>query len=335
MKHQEEISEIRNMINTVNEKKYKDDMVEYSILRPYYTGLKMDIFVDSGAAYLRNHHEPILFVRDGYAGEISFVPVILSNSPYIPESYSFNSINRDDIESVFKFIVANLNGLMELANDDSSITKFTNSIQKVPSMVAETIVEMGQVKTEETGLPISVWLDEGSNPQHALRIKFFASNEQRQRNRFSEMSVEQNPQLFNLPKKVEIPSDYIDILKEYVKNNVELLYLLWKAYIDLQKDFLPNAVRIGDDKLPINARQDVVEMGLPMNGYRIVIDKNGKFNLRNSENKAYASMVWYDRIEKIYIPPVKNRLADVIINGIKYAVFPDNVLKPIQIKKKK
>lgn len=109
---------------------YKDDLIEYSILRPFHTGLKVDVFVDSGGAYLRNHHEPVLFVRDGYEGEQSFIPVVLSNTPFIPESYSFKKIVKDDIESVFVFIAANLSGLMDLANDESSITKFTSSIQK-------------------------------------------------------------------------------------------------------------------------------------------------------------------------------------------------------------
>ena len=113
--------------NVVN--KYPDDMIEYAAIWKWQSGLKVDVFADSGSAYKRNNHDPILFVRDGYHDEIRFVPIVLSPNPYIPTPYSCLRLSDDDLQSVYAFIKLNLKELMELAYDQITVTAFFNTLK--------------------------------------------------------------------------------------------------------------------------------------------------------------------------------------------------------------
>ena len=49
MKFKEEVKEIREMINAIDSHNaYNDDMIEYSTVQPIYSGLKFDVYVDTG-----------------------------------------------------------------------------------------------------------------------------------------------------------------------------------------------------------------------------------------------------------------------------------------------
>ena len=73
-------------------------------------------------------------------------------------------------------------------------------------------------------MPIILWIDEGTNPQHGMRIKFKASNEQMNTRRFTSMSISQNPQIFNPPQRYDITINDLQRIVAFVKaNEVNLL----------------------------------------------------------------------------------------------------------------
>lgn len=146
-KYKREIDEIREMMNTVKNTAYNDDMVEYSTIQPMYTGLNVDLFVDSGLAYKHNNHIPIVFVRDGYGKEENFMPISISQNPSLVTNNAPKIISREDLNSALIFIRSNYEGLLLLANDESSVSDFISNIKKYNQMVAEGIDELGQVKS--------------------------------------------------------------------------------------------------------------------------------------------------------------------------------------------
>ena len=184
---------ITQMIKEILEQYWLDDteeIKEFLWLRPAHTGLNVDIFVDGDGSYNRHGHCPLLFVRNGYDRSVSeFIPFSISERPTILNKSIDYNISYNDIFAVYDFIAANKSILMQLANKDIQHLSFLRSI-KVPSYVITenmtTIMEMATLRMSDSNLPMDVWLDESATFQeHAPRLKFRASNEQRTTREFS------------------------------------------------------------------------------------------------------------------------------------------------------
>ena len=102
--------------------------------------------------------------------------------------------------------------------------------------------EMATLYPKVSGLPTILWIDEGTNPQHGMRIKFKASDEQTNTRQFTSMSISQNPQIFNLPKKCSLSSKALQRITDFVKANE--INLLKVARQEMKfKDFLQVMIR--------------------------------------------------------------------------------------------
>ena len=142
---EEEVKEIREMINAVDSHNaYNDDMIEYSTVQPIYSGLKFDVYVDTGLAYIHNNHEPVVFVRDGSEKKNPLIPITVSLSPKVVGGVVPKNLKQEDVDSIFRFIVQNYEALILLAEDKLSITKFIDGITRVHKIVAESIEEMAK-----------------------------------------------------------------------------------------------------------------------------------------------------------------------------------------------
>ena len=151
MKFKEEVKEIREMINAIDSHNaYNDDMIEYSTVQPIYSGLKFDVYVDTGLAYIHNNHEPVVFVRDGSEKKNPLIPITVSLSPKVVGGVVPKNLKQEDVDSIFRFIVQNYEALILLAEDKLSITKFIDGITRVHKIVAESIEEMDQENTNQT-----------------------------------------------------------------------------------------------------------------------------------------------------------------------------------------
>lgn len=225
-----------------------DEIMEYLWLRPHYTGLNVDIFVDDGGSYKRHNHVPLLFVRNGYRKECArFIPFSISESPIILDDEIDYGITYNDIFAVQDFIIANVSSLIQLANSKLSHSDFIQSI-RIPSYVfvehKAMLMEMATLRMSDSDLPMDIWLDEGATYQgHAPRLKFRASNEQRTTREFSSMLLTNPPTIENMPDNSPLKKKDLDKLKEFVVKNLEQLLKLANGEIDYTDDFLPNIIK--------------------------------------------------------------------------------------------
>ena len=199
---------VEESIKQILQEKYNmtsvEEIMEYMWLKPKITNLKVDVFVDDGQSYLRHNHVPIVFARNGYDKSVNeFIPFLLSKKPIVLDDEMDFNISYDDIFDIQDFIVNNLNILNLLANRKISQTVFVKNIN-IPSYVLreeKTLLnEMSTLRTEDSGLPMDIWLDEGATFQgHAPRLKFRASREQRTTREYSSMLLTNPPSIENMP----------------------------------------------------------------------------------------------------------------------------------------
>ena len=224
-----------------------EELNEFLWLRPNYTKIGVDIFVDDGGSYLRHDHELLLFVRNGYGRECnSFIPFSISEKPCVLDDEMIFNISYDVIFLIQDFIQANLSILIDLANGNISQETFVQKIQYSMSYsIAEEripLLEMATLKASDSNLPMDIWLDEGGTYQgHAPRIKFRASNEQR--TTFSSMLLTDPPSIENMPSNSPLRKRDIEKLEKFVINNLENLLKLANGEIDYLNDFKPNMIK--------------------------------------------------------------------------------------------
>ena len=159
---------------------HPDELMGYRYLNKDKTGIDVDIFVDDGEAYKRDGHKPLLFVRNGYDKmNFEFVPISVSQTPYIMNREMKINIIKGDIRKIFIFIRKNLSLLLRLANMEIDQVDFLKNIQPISSMIREQkeiLSEMSLLRSKDTNLPTDIWVDEGETFHgHAPRIKFRAS----------------------------------------------------------------------------------------------------------------------------------------------------------------
>lgn len=225
-----------------------DELMEYMWLRPRYTGLNVDLFVDDGGSYVRHKHIPLLFARNGYNKDCQkFIPFALSKNPIILDTRIDYAITYNEIFAIQDFIITNLSSLLQLANSKLSHSDFVHSIH-VPSYVITEqkmiLTEMATLRMSDSNLPMDVWLDEGATYQgHAPRLKFRASNEQRTTHEFSSMLLTNPPTIENMPDNSPLKKKDLEKLKDFVINNLEQLLKLSRGEIDYATEFLPNMVK--------------------------------------------------------------------------------------------
>lgn len=227
---------------------YNDEIMDYLWLKPQRTGLNVDVFVDDGFSYKRNSHPLLLFVRNGYDRTANdFIPITISQTPKIIDNNIELNISYNEISEVIEFIQHNLKIIYSLANDKISIADFWKRLKPYKGRILESqdiIEEMSRLRAQDSNLPMDIWVDEGVGYRgHAPRIKFKASNEQRTTNEYSTMILSNPPQIENMPKDSFLRKRDIDILKNFVVSNLELLLQLYKGEIDYEKQFFPNFIR--------------------------------------------------------------------------------------------
>ena len=240
----ETINEILNENYSLND---TDILMEYFWLKPNKTKLNVDIFVDDGEAYKRYGHQLLLYIRNGYDKTINeFIIMSVEKQPKILNSEIEYNISYNDIFDVQDFIVYNLNNLQKLADREINHNSFVNNIIMQRYAIAESkclLTEMATLRTEDSKLPMDIWLDEGATYRgHAPRLKFRASHEQRTTREFSSMLLTNPPTIENFPKCSPIKNKDIKKLEIFVIKNLDNLLKLANGEIDYESEFLPNMI---------------------------------------------------------------------------------------------
>lgn len=228
-----------------------DELMEYAWIKPNVSNLKLDIFVDDGFAYQRGRHPLILFARNGYNKSCdTFIPITICSEPRIIDQDMDIFVNFEDIYAIQDFIELNYHLLVQLADEKISLNDFVTNLNTNYSqvVVAESflLTEMATLRSQDSGLPVDIWLDEGSTYNgHAPRIKFRANNDQRTTREFSSMIISDSPTIENMERTI-LRKKEIDKIKKFVLENKNLLLALCNGSIDYRTDFLPNMHKIKD-----------------------------------------------------------------------------------------
>ena len=204
-----------------------DELMEYARLWKKHTGLDIDIFVDDSGAYKRYGHQLWVYVRNGYTDSDPFFHINVSSKPSAPHiNYK---ISKTELEALLIFISQNAELLKSFADGKIEHLAFYELCKPVICDIYQrhqevSLNEMATLYPKVSGLPTILWIDEGTNPQHGMRIKFKASNEQMNTRQFTSISISQNPQIFNHPQRYDITRRDLQRIVAFVKaNEVNLL----------------------------------------------------------------------------------------------------------------
>ena len=85
-----------------------DELMEYAWLKPKFSGLNVDVFVDDGGAYLRHEHPLWVYFRNGYSKSDNVLPISVDaiNPRVLVAQYDLN-ISAEDFASIVRFVKIN------------------------------------------------------------------------------------------------------------------------------------------------------------------------------------------------------------------------------------
>lgn len=92
------------------------DFEDLGITQKGRNGIKVDLRIDGFHNYEYSNHLPCLYFRVG-EGEYDFLPMIISDKPYIPYLYE-NTIDDDKLQWVFAWVKRNKDALLKYANEE-------------------------------------------------------------------------------------------------------------------------------------------------------------------------------------------------------------------------
>ena len=234
---------VDNYYNPIKYKniEFQDDLIEYNLLQPKETGLKVNIWIDSGGAYKMNEHPILSFFVDSYDinNLTDVIPIDMESLDksvmFIPEDLN---IKIEDYLNIIKFLKLNQKIITEVAEQKITLLEFYQQ-DKALNMLNE----MPILDPKISYLPTTLWLDHGTHPQHGPRIKFKANNEQKNSKDFSTMTISDEPIIHHLPKNCSLSNKELNKIKEFVIKNKEILLALAQNNIDL-RDFFNRMHRV-------------------------------------------------------------------------------------------
>lgn len=199
-----------------------DELMEYARLDKSKTGLNVDVFVDDGGAYKRYGHPLWVYVRNGYLDIDPIFHIEVSDKPSVPQIQL--NLKEIDLEAILAFISQNADLLKLFADEEIEHLDFYKMCKPIiysysTSSKDVSVNEMATLRPKTSGLPTILWIDEGTQPQHWKRIKFMASKDQLTTLDFSSMSISQNPQIFNPPRKYDLSKKDLERIINFVKAN--------------------------------------------------------------------------------------------------------------------
>ena len=106
------------------------ELMEYALVKPKFSGLNVDLFVDDGGAYLRHDHPLWMYFRNGYTKIHSVLPISVDTLQPQVLVHKYNLIiTEEDFRSIVDFVKRHASLLVDFANRKVSHIEFFNNIQ--------------------------------------------------------------------------------------------------------------------------------------------------------------------------------------------------------------
>ena len=244
----------------------EDDLACFFILSSDLTGLPVDLYADDSGSYKMFGHQLWVYFRNSYdKNSYDFIPVNVSQSePMVPIGEYSLQISKYDLHAVKIFVMLHAKLLEQFANREINceevVTILKYSYQNYgisENMSFRMLNEMSVFTKEESGLPVDIWIDHGYSPKHGPRIKFKASKDQKNPHEYSSLTISSDPSELYMPKRPDISRKDIEILKAFIRANVDVLSKMHNAstsdeYIALRKKLITK-YRIERGEVKFNA----------------------------------------------------------------------------------
>lgn len=109
---------------------HPDELQRYLWLKPEVTGLAVDVFVDDSAAYVRDGHPLLAFVRNGYrSSDDKFIAIAVEDGQELLSADFFIEILERDALAVRQFLKENQKLLRELADGKIAQQEFAEQMR--------------------------------------------------------------------------------------------------------------------------------------------------------------------------------------------------------------
>ncbi len=148
-------------LQKVNESSYENEAKDFTLLDTELTGLPYDLYADSCGYYKFYKHEKLLYAKVGN----NFIPITISD---YPKNKDNKKINNEDFEKIKKFIVKHKRLLSDYCDSKLSDKYFFNTLKINES---EELNEMAILRTEDSGIPFRIWIDDGGTWKNSTHNK--------------------------------------------------------------------------------------------------------------------------------------------------------------------
>lgn len=236
---------------------HEDDLMFYDFLSKDFTGLNNGVYIDGSISYIAYDHPLWVYVVDNNENLVPFsvsrIPQILVNT----KTYNVN-LTDDDISGIKAYIIKHYRAIFDYAKMELSRRLFIDYTNRCTILENMLLTEMPVLSKDETGLKTDIWVDGKRNMKHGSRIKFRPLSDSDTRT-WSTCTIEDNPQIKNLPSNTFLSGRDITNIKNFVVYNKDLLLSLANSY-DITKmmkdeDILKRMVTIGNHGGPIYSKE--------------------------------------------------------------------------------
>lgn len=86
-------------------------------------GVQLELWADNDCLYKDNCHKPWVYFRNGYNENADYIPMVITDDPYIPYGFECNVFDKD-LLSTYYFVKNNMEILMAHANGEISSREF-------------------------------------------------------------------------------------------------------------------------------------------------------------------------------------------------------------------
>ena len=308
------------------------ELANYDGMDGSWCGIENRIFVDEGESYKKHNHPLWVYLEfkniknknpNGYY-TCFYLPITVERYPQVIGDIEGMGINPKVIDNVKRFISGNVKWFQDVADVRIRALK----VKPIPIFMLKEekilLLEFPNFLKSETGLPVNIWIDTGSNPQHSIeRIKFqnnygdtFDENNLCTLQLFGDMEVVGNTKIRN--KEVDMVRNFCRINKGYIDS-----YTNGRITRD---DFVDKTVKLDKKGNPIPTQSSPnstweIKHGMTTFNISVVVSNSNKFNyLRN--NKLLCN-TWFDEANS-FIQAEEGKIVAFARNGSTWYQVDEN-----------
>lgn len=330
MKHEKEISEIRNMINIVESNTFPtnqpDEFYNFAGLSKERTGLSVNIFLDQSQSYKVYNHPLWVYITNGYSDNADYIPISVDDLKVHCNNKDLK-LYQSDLNQVLCFILLYKQEIYDIANENYELLDFIDTLkhkqtsQNLISEERKLLTEMAKVSPAQTGLPFTIWIGT-NNKEHFVGVKFQPNNSETISSKFPEVSVPDCEVVSNR-KFEQWRLKYVIAL---IRANSQKLIELGK-HPEMYENIINSLTKIDNECNPIIEQPEWFKCGESKFGATKVRNQNGKYNFIDS-NEKLLSETWFDVANDFTMNKQHIVRAYTILNGQEGFLY----LTPVQWK---